>query len=326
MSYQLSLSFCLKVLIFSAFLIYLDSFSEAEAQENPFFFEFSWSNDFYYIPNPTDKHFTNGVYIDVGFEGLKRNPLNFLLLGVGVQADERYGIGFTQDIFTPQDKENLSLVLDDRPFASYLTVHAYKLTVNKSAGLRMKSEWQIGVLGGIAGGGKTQNFIHEIIPTSAEVAGWKNEIRSDFIINYNISLEKEILKTKFSQAWLGVDTRLGTLYSDFTPGLFGQVGIFDDRFASSRGWRNKRELKVFIFGGMKLRMTAYDATVRGGVFRTDQRFRDNYSSNRVQEQWELGIQVNYLHWALNLTMFQSASDLENGLDHNWGKMSLLLQY
>lgn len=291
-----------------------------QAQEAQSYFSFRWANDFFYLPAPTDHYYTNGLQLDLALPAFDRNPLNASLLHAGQGARQTAGLKLTQDMFTPVRKDTLAVFNDDRPFASVLTLHGYRHSTHPERRLAVTAEWQLGVLGPAAGGGRTQNFIHALTPHSREVVGWRNEVRTDIVLNYNVNLEKGLVYTRYLQAWLGAAARLGTLYTDLTPGLYLQAGLFEDRFAHLRGW-GRRPVRVFFYGDVALRLTAYDATLRGGLFRVDPRYRNTVDVAPLQEQWEAGLEVSLRSFGIRFGIRGEAPPIAGGRFHRWGYLS-----
>ena len=292
------------------------------AQAPSFYLSLQWSNDILYLPNQTDYYFTNGMNLEFSVPAFSNNPLNYTLLNAGSGANTVYMLGLTQDIFTPVMKDTIALLLNDRPFASYLTLQSSAISTDPVRSFRIRSEWQLGIMGGPAGGAATQNLIHKIMPASLEVVGWVNQVRTDAVINYNVTIEKGLLQARYFQSWVGADARIGTLYTDMTPGVYFRLGIFDDYFNSPAGCEGKRKLNAFLYGRASLRMVAYDATLNGGIFRVDDRFRKTITPDPLQENWEVGMELSYRKFALRLGAQGKAPDFEGGRYHRWGYVGI----
>jgi len=304
--------------VFAFFGFQKDAISQQEAEN---YVEFTWSNDFWYFPDPSDKHYTNGIYVDMSLEDVGIKSIDFSLVILPEPDESSFGFALTQNIYTPENKETTDLILSDRPFASYLTAHFYKVSLDRNTGKKMRSEWQIGILGRAAGGGATQNFIHSFIPTSEEVAGWVNEVRTDVLINYNLSTESRIFRTKWLESWASLDFRLGSLFTDLTGGLNLQAGLFDSRFDNLWGWMNSSKFRASLVGGARLRLIAYDATVTGGLFHQDSRFRNNYDQNKTQVLLEVGSLLTYGKTAFKFSIFKTSPVIRGGKSHAWGTAS-----
>jgi len=290
------------------------------AQPGTAYFAFQWSNDLFYLPAPTDHYYTNGLTLDLALPILQNNPLNHTLLRTGKEALQTAGLQLTQDMFTPIRKDTLAIFPDDRPFASVLTLHSYLHSTAPQRRMAITAEWQLGVLGPAAGGGLTQNFIHGLTPQSEEVIGWRNEVRTDVVLNYNLELEKGLFYTKYLQAWLGARARLGTLHTDLTSGVHLQAGLFEDRFSNLRGW-GRRPFRLLLHSSVAWRLAAYDATIQGGLFRVDSRYREVLQLKPLQEQWELGLEMSYRSFGIQAGVRGAAAPFTGGSYHRWGYLS-----
>lgn len=301
-------------------LLILFCWLSGSAQENTAYFSIRWANDFFYLPAPTDHYYTNGLEIDLALPVFGRNPLNRTLLHSGKSALQLSGLKLTQDMFTPIQKDTVAVFPDDRPFASVLTLHSYRHSTTPERQLALYAEWQFGLLGPAAGGGLTQNFIHALTPRSEEVIGWRNEVRTDVVINYNLEVEKGLFWRKHIQAWAAARFRLGTLYTDLTPSLHARVGLFQNRFGHLRGW-GPQPLRAFAYGGLSMRLVAYDATLRGGLLRVDHRYRRTLALEPLQEQWELGVEASYRSFGIRLGVRGEAAPFAGGRFHRWGYLT-----
>lgn len=290
----------------------------AGAQPASSYLSLQWSNDLLYLPDQTDQYYTNGVNLDLSFPGLANFPLRAVLLRGPERFRKQYGLRVVQDIFTPVNKDTLALLFDDRPFASYLTGSLYARSSDPVRRLQLRSELQLGVLGRFAGGAATQNFIHAVSPGSEAVAGWDNEVNPDLVLNYNIAIEKGLLQFPFLEADLTLAARAGTLHTDLKPSARIRLGLFDDVFTHLRGWSPASGFRAHLYGSGGLRLVGYDATLQGGLFNRDDRFRENIEPERLRQEWDLGLELSYRRFSVRAGAAGTTPEFTGGQHHRWG--------
>ncbi len=313
----------MRALVFT--LIWLVALPQAVfGQEGTTYFSFEWNNDFFYLPAPTDHYFSNGMSVEAGFPELAANPLNRLLIKGKEGCRRQYALQLLQNLYTPIAKDTLAFVPGDRPFASYLTITTGAVATNPDRRLKWQSALQFGVLGRLAGGRLTQNFVHSLTPSSDLVAGWPNEVEPDIVINYNARLEKGLLNRTWYNVNLRLAGRLGTLYTDVSPGIYLEAGSLDPYFTTPLGWVKDRRLKWKVFAGADLRVVGYDATLSGGLFNADDRMRENLDIKRLQPVWEGGLAVTWSACSLAFGFVGRPPEFEGGLSHRYGYLSFRL--
>jgi len=133
-----------------------------------------------YGPHNKDRHYTNGIRFgwmsdDDDVPGWARSFQDVLPL---LAPDGRHRIGWTfgQDIFTPEDKQTETPILDDRPYAAWLYA-GLKLQTETDARLDT-IEFDLGVVGPLALGEEVQSRWHSLIGAKP-AHGWNNQIKNE---------------------------------------------------------------------------------------------------------------------------------------------------
>ncbi|OAV43399.1 lipid A-modifier LpxR family protein [Lewinella sp. 4G2] len=234
-----------------------------------------WSaNDMYYIPLKTDKYYSAGMgAIYTRYQNKERK-------GERVRAERGWGI--RQDIFTPRNIENPSLLLRDRPFASYSVLEHHRAT-ELSQGWSLRQRYSVGVLGKYSGGAEAQNAVHRMVNFAEELDGWKNQVESDLVLNYRLQLTKRMsLSDRF---WLLASgaAQVGTLHTDAGLRFGGHFSIVDHS--------PTKYLKFSATG--EARYVAYNATLTGGLLNRDDRYRGVVQTQRWVRRTEAKFEARY---------------------------------
>jgi len=224
----------------------------------------AWENDMYFR---TDYYFTNGFQADFYHEKLEHSPLNWLLIPIQKPAgsNNHYGLQLRQEIHTPKDLSADSVSYGDHPYSSTLTLSQEKIVNLPQSGIRIRSGLRIGVLGPAALGNRTQEAAHSVSNPSRPPQGWDYQLTNDFIINYDLRVEKSIIHNQSTMlGWLG-QGRFGTLHTDMESGLWFRLDArkgFFQRLGPSGG----RGLNSILHLSASASYVFYNATLQGGVF------------------------------------------------------------
>ncbi len=182
--------------IIAALCFFLNAGSPAIAQsdnsEKPLdagTFSFQLENDLF---SGTDRHYTNGIRLSwlspngQTFEplALARDFLESVALDDDVPDSKkavRLGFSLGQEMYTPKERHNTELILDDRPYGAWLygAVSLHTISNPDASVKTLESiELALGVVGPAAMGEQAQDMVHEarLIET---FEGWDNQIRNE---------------------------------------------------------------------------------------------------------------------------------------------------
>lgn len=260
------------------------------------------ANDVFYLPLKTDRYFTSGMQFEYG-----RITTDDTTSSNKQPVINRQYWNINQDLFTPDAIDSPVLVPEDRPFASYLTLSRGREWQLPQAGLRLRQQWTAGVLGRYSMGGKMQNSFHGMINFAEEVPGWVHEVNPDVVLNYELEIERQYSLGKAGRVGLGTVFRGGTLYTDFRPAAnlflrpvrFGKQDYLYAKLAASS------------------RLVGYNATLSGGLFNRDDRYRDVIQPHRVVHQLGAsgGLTVN--GYVLEGGVRWLSPEFRGGMNHLW---------
>ncbi|MCF0042926.1 lipid A deacylase LpxR family protein [Dyadobacter fanqingshengii] len=272
-----------------------------------------YDNDFF---AKSDYYYTQGYSFELITPGLRKNPLNKLLLRTG--RSMQYGLAFEHYGFTPTSISSDAILYNDRPFAGCIMLKSFRISVDTLKKTRLVAILSTGMIGPVAFAGKMQTKIHEWTG-DRDPRGWQNQIKNDLIINYAVQFQKQVFNYKNHVA-LNTETQMqmGTLTNKAQAGLTVRLGKFYSPFDNAPV-KLTRKLQCYIYNQPLIGFNAYDATLQGGLFSTNSPYKLRSSQiNRVTFQDNFGLVVQY--WRIYLEYYQSflTREFHTGMDHRWG--------
>lgn len=228
-------------------------------------------NDFY-IAFQQDRYYTTGTF---GYfrHALKQDTSN--------QKIEKkiLEIEGGQKIYNAFWSHAPDVTTHDRPFAGYLYAGAGLGWFYKSEAI-LKVSAQLGILGPSSLAEQIQTGFHKLINAYWAVEGWDYQVKDEVALNLELSYQHLFYRTnrKLFDFSGSSGVLLGNTFSGANAGVlirFGKLNPFDDSsYANSRiknkvGDDKKSKLEFFLFTKPQLNFAAYDATIQGGLFRSD---------------------------------------------------------
>ncbi len=234
------------------------------------FFYFIFDNDATF---KTDYYYTQGIGVVHYNPVFRKSPVTRLLFTPDQgEVEKFYGLAYTYDAFTPTNIRDPQLRSGDRPYASYMYVSQLAGSTIKNKQQRFTSSLDVGMIGPATGAGKFQRKAHEWLSHGLP-QGWKYQIKTDLILNYNIQYQQGLLRTKPVELIGEAGARLGTLYTQAALGAIVRFGwmnaYFSDLGISNKNARNLGGLRKFQFygyGRSRGILVGYNATMQGGIF------------------------------------------------------------
>ncbi|MCE7066252.1 lipid A deacylase LpxR family protein [Dyadobacter sp. CY326] len=273
-----------------------------------------YDNDFF---AKSDYYYTQGYSFEVVNPGLKKNPLNKLLIRLN-NGPERNGLAFEHYGFTPTSISSNAILYNDRPFAGVIMLKSFRISVDTTNKTRLSAILSTGMIGPAAFAGGMQTKIHQWIG-DREPKGWQYQIRNDVAINYEVQFEKLIFNVR-NLISLNTDTQLqlGTLNNKARAGVTLKLGKFISPFEATKQPIG-RNLQLYLYNQPLIGFNAYDASLQGGVFARNSPYKLSAKQiQRVTFQDSFGIVVHC--WRVNFEYYQTflTKEFKTGLDHRWG--------
>jgi hypothetical protein len=122
-----------------------------------------------------------------------------------------FGISLSQQIYTPNDTQTKTPILDDRPYAAWLYL-GFTATVQSEAHTHTV-ELNVGMVGPAALGRQVQNNFHDLIDVP-RAEGWNNQLNNEPALQIAYQQRLRFIELKSA----------GTTYADLIPYFGGSLG------------------------------------------------------------------------------------------------------
>jgi hypothetical protein len=233
----------------------------------------------------TDRYYTNGIRIDYFFA--KKQKAKFpssLLLNISKDNNNVYGWGLAQFMFTPQNISLAGIQYDDRPYGGALyAIHSLQ-SIDTAKKIKVTTELFLGVIGPISFAEESQKLVHRLI-NSPKPEGWDHQVSNDIIVNYNITIEKQLLYLSERILLVGlVETYSGTLYNAAGVGFMLRVGKFNDYFSGiyKPTIRARNKYQLYVFMKPTVRVVISNALLEGGLINELTATQEGYTLSKDQ--------------------------------------------
>lgn len=228
-----------------------------------------WDNDYINVRGDgTDRYYTNGVRLDYFYT--KKQKAKFpssLLLNISKENNNIFGWGLAQFMFTPRNIDVADIQYNDRPYAGALYgIHSLQ-SIDKIKKIKVTSEIRFGVIGPLSFAKETQTWVHNAFNYTKPL-GWHNQVPNDIILNYNISIEKQMLQPSKNLLVVGIiETFSGTTYNAAGAGFMLRAGKFNNYFdnISVSQKNNKSKSQLYVFMKPAIRVVLSNALLQGGL-------------------------------------------------------------
>lgn len=220
----------------------------------------NYSNDYF---TATDYYLTQAVQLEAVLPAFSKIPVYKVLFKLP-DSKTKYGMSLEHNAYTPVHYNTEAIQYGDRPFAACFFLNMFTISTDNIHNQWLRTNLSAGVIGQSAFGAGMQKYIHEHT-ANALPNGWRNQIRDDAILNYNIAYEKQLFAIADFIILTGdAAARLGTLSTKANIGITLMGGYFDNPFASFnvRG----KKLQLYAYDHPEINAVAYDATLQGGLF------------------------------------------------------------
>ena len=245
------------------------------------YFRYNYDNDYFAA---TDENYTQGYNFELVLKSLEKNPINKLFLKPE-SSTIKYGLAIEHIGFTPNDYVSEDIQIGDRPFSAAIMLKSFVISTNFPKKTRFTSSFSLGIIGPGAFGEEMQVGIHEATGNKIP-KGWKNQIKNDVVINYEVGYEKQLFRyNKLIAIQAHSNLKFGTLFTNAAVGLNTVIGIIDTPFSKPE---NTKRFKLYAYVQPTLNIIGYDATLQGGVFNNKSPY--TISSNNIER---LTAQYNY---------------------------------
>ncbi len=319
--------YCFFLIIFcnNLFCQKIDSITNLTKLES--YIKLQYENDFF---SATDRYYTQGIQFSFINKIIKHSPLSYLLISINKNAINYYGFNVEQNCFTPKSIRYDTLNYLERPFAATFFVSHTLNSLNIQQKTALNTQLDIGIIGPCAKCEDEQKAIHKAL-INIRPLGWENQLKTDYIINYRVSLEKGFVNQKHLEVIGRVTAKIGSLYTDMFFGLTGRIGILNPYFNNlgmdrlSKHNNSNFQLHGVLKGGVKL--VGYNATLQGGLFNDKSIY--TISNNRVSRlviDGMAGIVLTYKRIGIEYSKFYLTKEFLEGTEHGWGRCLIVYSF
>jgi len=276
------------------------------------YFRFHYDNDYF---SGTDKNYTQGYSFELVTSFLEKNPANYFFL-TPKNSEIRYGLAIEHIGFTAPDIGSPKIQFGERPFSAAIMLKSFVITIDTLAKSRLSSSLSLGLIGPGAFGEEMQEGIHKITGNTIPL-GWKNQIKNDVVINYEIAYEKQLLRAgDYVSLQSNSTARIGTLFTNASLGLNTNIGLINSAFSA-----DKRKSKFQLYGYSQVlgNIIGHDATLQGGVFNNDSPYTiPSVEITRLTGQFNYGfiLKTRTLYFEYSRTVL--TREFDSGSPTKWG--------
>jgi lipid A 3-O-deacylase len=249
---------------FSLFSQTIDNTASFRSMESAGYFRLHYENDFF---TARDFYYSQGINLEFCSPPLINNPVN-LLLPKMKNSCTTFGLALEHAVYTPSSIRNTDIMFNDHPFAAYIMLKTFLISIDTLHSQRLSSTVSIGGIGPVAAGDAMQKSIHKWLK-NIEPLGWEHQIKNDIILNYELNYERQLYKYKscFQLSSL-VKIQAGTLMNNAQIGCTVLSGKFNSPYASFESTPQKT-LRLYAYAQPLVKLVGYDATLQGGMFNND---------------------------------------------------------
>jgi lipid A 3-O-deacylase len=286
------------------------------------YFRFHYENDFF---TSTDYYYSQGINVEIGLPGLKKNPLNVLLPKLKY-SNKTHGLAMEHSVFTPLSIRKLDISYKDRPFAAYFILKSFLITTDTLHQQRLGSTISIGILGPSAFGGGMQRNIHKWLD-NIEPLGWEHQINNEAIVNYELSFEKQLYRLKDNFLLNSIVViQTGTLMSNVQAGGTIMIGKFNSPF-SSFDQEQERKHQVYFYAQPFLKLVGHNVTLNGGWFnRTSPYTITSRDIERIVFLSNFGIVFRFHKTYFEYSQSVLSKEFGNGKSHRYGGIMIGVRF
>ncbi len=302
-------------------------------------FRMTIDNDFLnYRGRGTDRFYTNGIQLEYSYPKTgKRFLADKLFLHAESDSQDLAHWGLTQLMFTPDNISDSSILENNRPYAGALFVTRGFTAFSSSLNLVLHSEINIGVIGPLSFAKNTQIWMHKMI-NYTKPKGWKNQIRTDIVLNYNINVDKPVYCGQKLQSNIELKSRVGTLFNDLGFGFGIKAGKlqphtshYQNNFTLTKRSK-KTQSELYFFSKGELRLVLGNSLLQGGFIHSYKNDGSDFyhiaedDIKRLVSILEMGIVINKSRMGFSFSQNFISAEFKTTKAQLFGRLSLIYRF
>lgn len=257
----------------------------------------------------TDYYYTNGVTIGISAPWL--SPLKRLKLfpGLGEGAQSQFAISLTQKMFTGLNPETDAIPSGDHPFSGLLYTDLSRTSVLPGKGLMLRSGITVGFTGHASLAKSVQKLMHQLEPK-----GWDYQTGNSLLLNYNLTLDKELIKGHYSQFGSGVELKAGNLETLAAGYLRTSFNLLPET-RSAAGLQ--------LFASARGSLVLHKASLRGGLWGKESPHIVSFSDlSKTVVELSAGVLAHFGRSGMGIKVVYLSPEFRQGRSHQWGAIQL----
>jgi len=326
---------CTRFFLFLVFFIrLLNSYGQ---QNNQYHVELKWDNDILnYRLAGTDRYYTNGVFINMlMLQKKSTNCLRRLFFNDSLKVQAFSEAGMYQLMFTPKNISLREINNGDYPYSGLLSVYYSGIFNSLEKGLRITSSTHIATMGKFALAEDLQKLIHKIYHYRLP-QGWNNEVNKTLLFNYNLMIEKGIVRNhnKWLQLIPIATVRVGMINTSLSAGATVQLGLKDDYFSYIKSYSlqspsSEKKIRVYFTFQPKLTYLIWNGILEPSLQKIIDTYKDAYQVNnaypvvkRLLFDYSFSMYLCIKNTRIGITQSVFAKELSTTTKHEVGSISL----
>jgi hypothetical protein len=289
----------------------------------------------------TDNGYTNGTRIDLFYRTNKPHAfLHSIMPKAGDSSVNTAGWGLMQVMYTPTEIKFTFPDPDDYHYAGGLYVTHTLHSANARKKLNLQSELLLGVMGPPSLASNFQKLIHSV-GGFVTPRGWPEQLPTDLLLNYNFTVEKQLLQIGSGLDYTGGATLMaGTLQTSaqvYTLLRFGKLFSYYNGLIGQYTRRNSPGRKQWQLYGLlqpSVQWVGYNAMYQGGVFNHNSPLHtkphDDLHAKLQPEPWvaqfDFGIVASSGNFAVLCKQSLRTREVQKFEPHSIGTISLQLAW
>lgn len=293
------------------------------------YYRHNYDNDFFVA---TDRYYTQGVYLEFIFPAFKKLLLSHAMIPLRTKSSVKgsriinyYGVSTERQGYTPSSIRHFGKPdSGERPYAAIVYLTHSLVSLDPSRKLRLTSRLNLGLMGPNLFGEEEQVAIHTQLGNILPL-GWEYQIENDYVLNYDVFLEKGIFDVKCFTLTGFTEIRAGTLYDDLSLGALVRLGYMQHYFDNLGLTRQKKaqKLQCYLFLKGKIKAVGYNASMQGGLINHNSTYALATSDvERLVGIGYYGIVIAYKRISLEHSFASITKEYKKGKNHAWGRVGI----
>lgn len=298
-------------------------FQYSSSQDYKHEIEIGTSNDLFVWHTNTDRYYTFGVHFNYR---LRSDSTNILRRFFKKSQKSYHGLGFHMKAYTP-GYLNGQRDRVERPYAGwsyfeYQNSFSYQNTA-------WKLILEMGILGSHSYAGDFQNWFHREISRDLTIDGWDDQIGDIFGLNTKLEYARHIFNKRWYDLNVVIDNSIGNIFMYSEPALVFRMGQFNaigESTSIDNGLLASKDAKeFFIEAAAKLKLSLYNATIQGDIFKNDSLFEQNEINNAIFNA-HFSLVYSRSKWMLKAKYFYSDGEINSNDNHFYMTFSGALRW